>query len=838
MNNSHPPDDYSSLTQPNQPKSKANPTNLTPLRQNAETLKLEAIPSLNYDPAYGEGYSGAENQGGEKQLLRIFFSSLRKHWFLILSLNLLVTGATIVYVAQKPDYYRASARIQVNAENNPALGVGRDGGGSVIVNNPGSDPVYFTTQLQILESAGLLRRVVKTLDLENNKTFLDPQQGRQLTVFQNVQKMFGLYRPPEAEPSVFPDSQGEVKLNLADSKPSDTEAEREKYAPLVARIKRNLSVLPVRDTRTNNRETRLIEVEYVHEDPQIAAKIVNAIGDAYELQNLEQKIQTNASAGDFLQKRVAELQSAIRLGEERLINYSKNNKIVSPDAGQNTVVQRLADLNMKLGQAENDRINAQTAYQAALQNQMRSATAERNDPQVAGLESRLNELRQRLAQLKTEYTDEWFEVVQTKKNIESIEEQLLKLRQRASDIHLAGLREKLAEAVSRERELRSNFDSQRDEVIRQNEASINYRIIQQEIATNKSLLDGLLQRSRENDVILNGTPNNVLVADHAVVPNKPVGPERGKSVLLAFILSLLAGCGLAFLLDWVRDSVHNTDDVESTLGLPMLATIPLAPAGIGKRLMPQKFLSRRKKRGRTFYDPDVFEKPEFSESYQQLRTHLMLSTPGGPPRTILVTSGEEGEGKTLTALNLAQSLAKSGDPILLIDCDLRCPRIHLMKELSNTEGLTTLLTVKELDEQTIDKTIRKNGCGNLHILTAGERTVNPANLLHSMEMRTLLERLSARYAHIIIDSPPVLYFADSAILSTLVDAVVLVVRDNVSSRQMVLKAKKTLYSVGANVVGMVMNGVALQWGYYSRYKYYELEDGSNAENEYQIIKLH
>jgi polysaccharide biosynthesis transport protein len=811
---------------------------LNPGKNNSELSEIEPAYPTDYEGVYTDGYYGAaSNQGDERQLLSGFFSTLRKHWFLILAINLLITAATVVYVAQKPDYYQAEVRIQVNAENNPAAGATGKGGGAVIVNNPGNDPGYFTTQLQILEGGGLLRRVAQTLDLEHNPNFLDPQNGKRLTAWQNVQRMFGFYRPPAPEQTVIAEKLKDNKLNLNRENSLDPNAETEKYAGLVSRIKGSLSVLPVKDSRTSFRETRLIEIEYTHGDPVLAAKVVNAIGDAYVLQNLEQKIQTNASAGDFLQKRVADLQSEIRLGEERLINYSKDNQIVSLDAGQNTVVQRFGDLNMKLGEAENNRISAQTAYQAALQNQMRAATAETRDPQVVGLESKLAELRQRLAQLKTEYTDEWYEVVQTKKQIEGTENQLSSLRKRASDIQIAGLEERLNEAVARERELRGNFDKQRADVMKQNEASINYRIIQQEINTNKTLLDGLLQRSRENDVILNGMPNNVLVAERAAVPNAAAGPERMRNVMLAFIVSLLAGCGLAFLLDWLNDSVHNSDDIETALGLPLLAAIPSAPVGLGKRLLPKNLSLTRKKQGKKFYDLDIFERPEFVESYLQLRTCLMLSTAGGAPKRILVTSGEEGEGKTVTALNLAESLAKSGGKILLIDADLRYPRLHLIKEINNDLGLTTLLTTGDINEQLIEGSIQKNGLSNLHILTAGEKTVNPANLLCSEEMRDLLANLSAKYTHIVIDSPPVLYFADSTILSTLVDSVIIVVRDNVSSKQLVLKAKKTLQNVGANVVGMVMNGVHLQRSGYNRYKYYDSEAELPTDNGYQTLKL-
>lgn len=801
-----------------------------------EFTEIESYYSPGYDAVSINGYQGAYGEDDEKQIIWKFFGSIRKHFLLILLINLLLTFAVIVYVAQKKDYYQAELRVQVNADTNPAAGI-TSNGGSIIVNQT-NDPAYFSTQLQILEGEGLLRRVAKNLDLENNPKFFNPLGNQRPTVWQNVEKMFGFYDPPlRAEDSR--QSQDVIKKNeltLSEKSELNRDEQIEKLAPYVSALSRGLEVNPVIDKRTRGGETRLIEITFTHGDPEVAAKVVNEIGDTYVQQNLENKIKTNSSAGDFLQRRVAELQSLIRQGEERLINYSKSNQIVSLDESQNTVVQRFSNLSQQLGVAENARIAAQTAYQAALQNKMREATVQNQDPQVVGLENKLTELKQKLAQLKTEYTDEWIEVIQTKEQIALVENQLKPLRKRATDIQLAGLEERLNEAIAREKVLRSNFEQQRGEVIKQNEASINYKIIQQEINTNKKLLDDLLERSKENDIILNRTPNNVQVVDRAVTPNEPVGPQRAKDIALAFIVSLGFGIGLAFVIDWFNDSVQHSENVESLFGLPLLAAIPTAPMALSRKLLPSRL--RRQKGNIKNYNLKAFDRTEFQESYLQLGTHILLSTPGGPPKTILVTSGEEGEGKTLTALNLAKSLAETGKKVLLMDADLRCPKIHSLIHLSNYVGLTALLTGENLTDESVEKNIQQNGCGNLDILTSGGRTVNPAGLLNSEEMRRLLEVLSNKYSHIIIDSPPILYFADAMILSTLTDGVVVVVRDNYSSRQGVLQVKKVLQTINANIFGIVMNGVPLRWSAYYKYRDYEIgEEPPPIEGEQEILKL-
>ena len=755
------------------------------------------------DSAYGYDYYDAGNSESQKQQLFRFFSVLRRFWWLVLGTTVFFTALVSIYEAQKTDQYVAVSTIQVNGETNPAAGRS----GNAIIVNQGNDPIYFTTQLRILESPDLLRRVVKAVDLEHNPAFLNPDKKNPL---QNVLRMFGLSTRSATEPQ--PETQKPNNLEYANETRSDLDNQAEKLAPYVDAIKRGLTVSPVTDKRTANKETRLIEATFSHPDPTISAKVANAIADVYVLQNLDRKDETNANASEFLEKRITELQSQVRSGEEHLINYSRDNQIISLDSGQNTVVQRLGDLNIKLGMAENERISAEAAYQASIQNPMSGTVAENADPRTSGLETQLTTLRQQLAQLKVEYTDEWPEVQRVQKQIAQIENELETNRKRAKDTKVSQLEQTYREALARERELRSNFEMQRNAVLAQNEAAINYRIIQQEIDTNRALLADLLKKAKETDVVMNGSPNNVLVAERAMVPKSPSEPERTRIVLIAFLVSLLMGIGLALAVNWVDGKLSSYDDVEAQLGIPVVGMIPGIHYGRVKRLVSRR---HRSISGGAALVPVDFEQPIVTEAFNQVRASLLLSNGDADQQTVVVTSGQPHEGKTLTSLNLAKSLARLGGKTLLIDADLRNPKMHFINNVGNEKGLSSLLKLENITLESIDDSISENISDNLDLMTAGPSVPDPSSLLSLGSMRTIFNRLGNSYRYIVIDSPPALYFADSIVLANNVDSVLIVGRVNFTSTELLALTKKKLQNVNANIVGVVLNDVPLKdYGYH------------------------
>ena len=778
------------------------------------------------------------NQRDEEQSSRLldYWRIIRKHLWLIVGISVLIPTLVGIYLIRKPDVYESQARIQVDLENaNPLLG-GMSKNSSVILNSEASDPAYFNTQLQILAGPGLLRTVAKDLDLEHNQVFLrDYPSGSQSKWF-DLRSILGLKPKTDAKSSpsdVLPLSSSSALT------PAQDQAEAERLSDYVDDLQETLRVEPVKETRLTVRETRLIDVSYRHTDPHLAAKIVNTIAETFVRQNDEKKTRTSGKTGSYLLMRIAELQANIRKKEEELISYAKSHQILSLDANQNTVVERLEGLNKQLLMAENERKLAEAAYNASQQPGAAEALAEggstdREVPSATRVnteaEIKLAELRQKRAELLVENTEKWPAVREVDKQIAALEKQVKDTRTRATRIVTTNLATRYRQALATEESLRKAYNQQRSETLTQNEAAITYRIIQQEIETNKTLLDGLLQRAKENDVVMTGTNNNISIVDYAIAEKKPVGPRRTLDVGLAFLLALGCGIGLAFFIEHLDDSVRSMEDVENFLHLPSVALIPQAgstkqkrlPASSGKK---DAIASSNGNGSQDVLLIDLDKRSPVAEAYRHLRTSILLSTAGRPPRTLLITSSVPSEGKTTTAVNTAISLAQTGARVLIIDADMRRPRLHSIFNFSNNNGVSSLLS-REASETEISSAIQHDENSGLFILTAGPVPPNPAELVGSDEMLKLLSSVVANFTHVVIDSPPVGAFTDGVLIAAMVDGVLLVVHSGKSSRKMVARTRNQLQDVGARIIGVVLNRVPTAAsnsyyysGYYQHYHY-------------------
>ncbi len=436
-------------------------------------------------------------------------------------------------------------------------------------------------------------------------------------------------------------------------------------------------------------------------------------------------------------------------------------------------------------------------------------------------------------------TEEAPEVKEIDQQIAELDRQVKEIRSRKRTTILTNLETIYRQTMAREQALKVAFEKQRGETLTQNEAAINYRIIQQEIETNKTLLDNLLQRSKENDVIMASKPNNISIVDYALAPEGPIGPNRTRTVFIALFLSLGLGVGLAMLLEYLDDTVHSTEEVERLLHLPALAVIPSA-LGNGRRRLLSGPGALQKRNGNPAENPELLMNVDgrspLAESYRHLRTSVLLSTAGRAPRSLLVTSSLPGEGKTTTAVNTAVSLAQTGASVVIIDADMRRPRLRSIFGLSDRPGLSSILS-NELSEAEVLAMVSQEESTGLYLLTAGPIPPNPAELLGSDQMRRLLIVLQSKFNHVVVDSPPVSSFTDGVLISSMVDGVLLVVHGGKSSRHVVKRSRQLLQDVGAKIFGVVLNNVNLQSHdyYYQRYygsNYYK----SDGEEEMESVQ--
>ena len=797
------------------------------MKPSRELVKQEPLAAVEkIEPAPQSYNYGVDPNADNEVHLLDYWRAIRKRLWMVAGIVALMTMLAIVYVARKPDFYEAEARVQVNLE---------DTGG--VANNarplygPADDPIYFNTQLQILSSPGLLRRVVRTLDLEHNPDFFKGNPAQRASLWQTLRRMVGLSSTPPPAANKQPDELP-LTTTVAQATAREDLNEAKRLEPYVNAILGGLKIEPVKETRAAYyRETRLIDIKYSHTDPQVSAKVVNAIAETYAFSNLEKRTETNSTTGAFLQKRIAELQQQIRTSEEQLVNYARNNQIVSLDPKQNTVVERLVGLNQQLLEAENERKTAEAAYNAANAPGAANALADADTKQANDVDAKLIDLRQKRALLLVDATEEAPEVKEIDQQITELEKQRTDVRGRKSATLLTNLNTRYQQALQREQSLRKAFEEQRAQTLSQSQAEINYRIIQQEIETNKQLLNGLLQGAKENDVVLAGKPNNISIVDYALTPDSPVGPNRTRTVLAAFFLSIGAGLGLALLLEYLDDTVHSTEEVERVLHLPALAVIPSVGAAVRRRAI-SGMTALQKSNGNNGEHAELLtnldSRSPLAEAYRHLRTSVLLSTAGRAPKSLLVTSSLPGEGKTTTAVNTAISLVQTGASVVIIDADMRRPRLQTIFDMHQQEGLSSILSSDTTEAEMLEL-VRTDEATGLNVLTSGPIPPNPAELVGSDQMRRLMTALQARYTYVVVDSPPISSFTDGVLIATMVDGVLLVVHGGKSSRHIVRRSKQLLNDVGSKVFGVVLNNVNLQshdYYYYQSYygrKYYAKE---------------
>ncbi len=573
------------------------------------------------------------------------------------------------------------------------------------------------------------------------------------------------------------------------------------------------------------RRTRLVEVSFDWKEPKLAADVVNYLVDAYTQDYRARRLGVTGSGLEALKKKAEELRPKVAEKAEALQRFRIEHGTVSLEQSQNIIVERLKDLNRELTEVQNKRIELQSRIRSIGQ-ALASKTDLQDLPEVVDSPT--------MRDLKMEWIRTQQEISELSKRFGPNHPQLLSARAKLAAIHdkiemdvrsiLASTHLEYQRAKTQEQEILQALEEQQAKVMNLDKLRAEYQELKDSYDTLRKTFRAILQRIDEIEISsAAGTEeDNIFVIAPARVPVKKAKPKRLQAIALSFILGPMLGIGLAFFLQYLDTTIKTRDDAELATGLPVLGYVPAL---------------RDETEGETFgvgggerssYDLLAVQRPRsaLAEAFRSLRTALSFSMGTQGIRSILVTSPSPLEGKSLVSINLAITFAQAGKRVLLVDSDLRKPRLHKTFNLSPTVGLSNLLTGENPVE--MEEAVQKTEIENLYVLTSGPRPPNPAELLATDRMQAFLARAEEAFDRVIFDTPPVVNVTDASILMHFVGGGLLVIRGFSTQRDLGRRASELLQATQGNMLGVILNNADTPRGaygydgyyYYSSYYYY------------------
>lgn len=657
--------------------------------------------------------------------------------------------------------YTASATIEITREANKVTdfqGVEREA--SV------ADQEFYQTQYGLLRAKSLSERVATNLRLIDDPKFYE-RFG-----FSSDNPAFQLVggRYPASGRAVRLRAAGEILL-------------------------KNVNISPVR-------LSRLVMIHFTSPDPQFSAAVANAWADSFIQTNLERKIQATSYGRNLLQQQLGQLKQRLDESQRQLVSYASAERIINLPAQsgdgrssseRSIVADDLAALNAALSQATADRIQAAARYEQA--GRAGASTEALRNPAINSLRQKRAELAAEYQRLMTQFEPEYPAAKAVQSQIQQLDRSIGREEGRVSSSILADYRE----AQERERALQARVNQLKASYLDLRRRSIQYNIYQQEVDTNRSLYDGLLQRFKEIGVAGGVGVNNVSIVDPADTPQRPSSPRMLLNVLISLVLGVGLGGLAALALEQIDEAIADPGEVERRLGLPLLGSVPKLRNGTPKEALLDR-------------------KSDLVDAYLAVQTNLAFTTEHGVPKSFAVTSTRPAEGKSTTALALATTLARAQKKVILVDGDMRSPSVHHLGGVDHDRGLSNFLSGEE-DIGTLTFPMTDLG---FTAMSAGPIPPNAAELLTGHRLSLLVERLLETYDHVVIDSPPVMGLADAPLIASRVEGVIYAVESHGIRSSMVKTALGRLASANARIIGGVLtkfearrahHGYGYEYGY-------------------------
>ncbi len=768
-----------------------------PLVPANSSMVREMQPNQGFDPGRPAGNPLYPSLPAQESTIGEYVRVLvKRKWIILACMGTIFSVVAIASLKMTP-VYEASGTIEINKpdaslnfQNSPSFSFDY------------YDPTELETELRILQSDLLALQVIRELNLD---------------------------RRPEFGGKTVPSS----SLDLA---PDPLQTDPGRAAAMVGGFKSSLHV-------ALSPNSRIIEVHYRSSDPQMASNVVNTLMQTYVENNFKARFESTMQASDWLQKQLVDMQMKVETSQEKLVRYQREHEILGIDEKQNITTAKLDELNKELTSAESERMDKEALYRLiqsgdpdAIATTAGSLVGEGLGTQTATqlldtLKTRRADLKIQAADLDTQFGPSYPKLAEINNQLKEIDRQMqAEMKQISSKV-----RGEYVTALQRENMLHDALEQQKQEENKLNESAIEFNLLKRDAETYRTLYEDLLTKLKEAGVSAGLKSNNFRIVDSARPPTYPIEPNIPRNLLFSIVLGTATGVGLAFLLEGLDNTIRTTEQAQMVSGLAPLGMIPLGSKSAREGLNPKRLVIATSKEAVELVT-QVRPQSQMAESYRALRTSLLLSNLGSPPKVIMVTSALPQEGKTTTSINCAVVLAQKGVRVLLIDADLRRPSIHKTLGMGPRSGLSNVLTGSTTLEQAITRTPI---LPNLWVLPAGTPPPNPAEMLASTQMKDILSQLREQYDHIVVDTPPSLSVTDAVVLSQRADAVVLVIRSGQTTKQALRRSRDILARVNAKVIGVLLNAVDLRspdYYYYYEYqgkysRYYQDEDKSSNDED-------
>jgi succinoglycan biosynthesis transport protein ExoP len=706
-----------------------------------------------------------------------YVRAVYKRRYLAIAVFLLVSGVVAFRTFAATPVYEASARLLIDAENPNVVGFRE------VIDEQQERSDYYLTQYNILQSRSLARRTLDSIGGWQHPAFGGsagpPAPGLVATAREKVYGWFGLRA-----------SAPEMTIPAAD--------ETTQQSAAIDAFLSQLTISPLRNSR-------LVDVVFRSTDQDLTARAANAVVDAYIAQALEYKFLASQEATNFLTDRLADQKQQVQAAEVALQRYREQNEAISLEDRENIVVQKLADLSAAVTRAKTLRIEKETVYEQLRGNRNNPALLDTfpailTNSFIQGLKIELASLQRQKAGLAEKFLASHPQMVSVNTAITNTEAKL------ATEVEkvVLSVKSEFDAALAQERSLTGALNQQKTEALAMNQKSIEYSVLEREVQSGRQIYDSLMQRSKETGVSGELRTSNIRLVDAAERPQSHAYPQTRLNLMAGAGAGLLLAVLVAVFFEYVDSRIKTPEEIKGYLGLPHLGMLPLMskPAD-----------------GVKYVRLDSAVPANFSEAFRVLRTNVLFSSTNDGAQTMLVTSTGPGEGKSLVASNLAISLAQAGKRVLLIDADMRKPKVQDVFGVPAEPGLSNLLVA----DAKASECVRPSGSKELWVLPAGRIPPNPAELLGSQRFEDLLNSLKSHFDWIIIDTPPVMAVADVSVIAHLVSGTLFVIGAEMTSRHAARTAVQQLSGVQARFVGAVLNRVDLERNSYYYSQYYRRE---------------